>query len=107
MFCWSFIISHRVLFQVPEDVIFLQAFYEAIRARYKDCKPLYLEDPEKSAFTVMTETEFEGKTVQQIQQIFQTKHIIITEMQSPSLKFDSAGLLTVVNLSRVTDIQGW
>lgn len=56
----------------------------------------------------MTESEFEEKTVEQIQQIFRQKHIIVTDMRwtPPKLEFDARGLATLTGLTTVADIQG-
>jgi hypothetical protein len=71
-----------------------------------DGLPLHVSDPEKSAFFVMTEAEFESKSVEEIQAIFQQKHILVTGMHSAPLQFDSRGLSSLTRLSTVTHIQG-
>ena len=81
-------------------------FYEAIRARYQEGRPLHLSDPDKSVFVVMDEMEYEAKTVPEIQEIFRRKHIIVTEMRSPPLQFNEEGLSTLAALNSVTHIQG-
>jgi hypothetical protein len=76
-------------------------------AVYKKGKPLHLSDPDRSAFVVMTETEYEAKTVQEIQEIFRRKHILITEIPpSPPLQFNEEGLSTLAALNTITHIQG-
>lgn len=71
-----------------------------------DGRPLHIADPENSAFCVLTEAEFERKSVEEIQAIFRHKHILVTDMRSEALKFDSRGLSTLTSLSTVTDIHG-
>ena len=94
------------MYQLEEDLLNLLQFDKAIRDGFVDGKPLHVADPEKSAFKVMTESEFEQKSVEEIQEIFRRKHIVITDMRSPPLKFDAKGLRTLSPLSRITFIQG-
>lgn len=98
--------SHKHLFQVKEDLVFLEAFDKAIQAGFVDGRPLHIADPEKSAFRVMTETEFEEKPIEEIQEILREKHIIVMDIQSAPLKFDAENLSTLWNLLAVTHIQG-
>ena len=91
---------------MKEDLKLLEAFYLAIQDAYKDGLPLHLADEEKSAMKVLTETEFEKKTVEEIQELLRRKHILITDIRRPALDFDSIGLSTLGPLSMVTDIQG-
>lgn len=71
-----------------------------------DGGPLHIADPEKSAFCVMTESEFEEKSIEEIVEIFRRKHIVVTDMRSAPLKFDTRGLSTLTALSTVIDMQG-
>jgi hypothetical protein len=70
-----------------------------------DSRPLYIADPEKSAFFVMTEAEFESKSVEEIQGIFQQKHILVTNMHSTPLQFNSRGLSSQTNT--LTIVSAW
>jgi hypothetical protein len=54
----------------------------------------------------MTEAEFESRSVEEIQATFRHQHILVTDMRSDALQFDSRGLSTLSTLSTVTDIQG-
>jgi hypothetical protein len=54
----------------------------------------------------MTEAEFEEKSVQEVQSIIRSKHILLTDMSTPALAFDARGLASLTTLSTVTDIQG-
>ena len=94
------------LLQVKEDLEYLRAFDTAINARFVDGRPLHVADPEKSAFLVMTEDEFESKSVEEIQGIFRQKHILVMDMCSAPLQFDSRGLSSLTRLSTITHIQG-
>jgi len=84
----------------------LDTFDCAIKASFVDGLPLHISDPEKSAFSVMTEAEFETRSVAEIQAIIRKKHILVTNMSSPPLNFDSKGLSTLTRLGTVTHIQG-
>jgi hypothetical protein len=84
----------------------LKAFDSAINAGFVNGLPLHVSDPENSAFFVVTEAEFESKSVEEIQEIFRRKHILVTDMRSATLKFGPRGLSTLTTLSTVTDIQG-
>lgn len=78
----------------------------AVNAGFVDGLPLHVSDPQKSAFFVMTEGEFKSSTIEEIQDIFQHKHILVTGMHSETLQFDSRGLSSLTRLSTVTHIQG-
>jgi hypothetical protein len=89
-----------------KDLEYLGAFDAAVKAGFVDGRPLHVADPEKSAFFVMTEAEFESKSVEEIQGIFRQKHILVTDMRSATLQFDARGLSSLTRLSTVTFIQG-
>jgi hypothetical protein len=84
----------------------LQAFNLAIRSNFVDSLPLHISDPINSAFCIMTQAEFEEKSVQEVQSIMRRKHILITDMSTPTLEFDARGLASLTTLSTITDIQG-
>ena len=54
----------------------------------------------------MTEEEFESKSVEEIQGIFRQKHILVTDMRSAPLQFNSRGSSSLMRLSTITHIQG-
>jgi hypothetical protein len=91
---------------VKEDLGYLKSFDEAIKAGFVNNAPLHVADPEKSVFAIMTESDFDEKTVEQIQEILLKKHIIVKDMRSTPLQFDARGLKTLTGLSTVTDMQG-
>ena len=101
-----FFLWNAYLFQVKEDLMYLEGFQEAVNAGFQDGLPLHLSAPEKSLFRVMTELEFEDQPIQEIQNILRRQNIIVTEMRAAPLKFDSLGLSTLTGLSTVTDFQG-
>ena len=92
--------------QVQEDVSFLNKFADAVKNDYKDGVPLHVADPDKSVFKIMTEEEFKGKSVYEIQEIFRHRHIIVTGIETPGVEFGSAGLAKLARLDSVTHIQG-
>lgn len=94
------------LFQVKDDVYLLHVFSEAVRAGFQDGVPPHIANPEKSVFAIMSESEYKEKSVEQIQDIFRQKHIIVTDMRTTPLQFDEEGLMTLTNLSTIADIQG-
>lgn len=98
--------SLGILFQVKEDIAYLEAFDDAINAGFANHLPLHVSDPANSAFIVMTEAEFKERSVEDIQAIYRHKHILVTEMSTSTLKFDGKGLSSLTALSAVTDIQG-
>jgi hypothetical protein len=55
----------------------------------------------------MAQAEFEEKSVLEVQSIMRTKHILITNMSTPALAFDTRGLASLTTLSTITDIQGY
>ena len=67
-------------FQVEDDLTLLNTFNEAVIAGFQDGLPLHISNPEKSVFSIMTESEFENKTVEEIQEIIQQKHIVVKDV---------------------------
>ena len=78
----------------------------AIKSSFVDGLPLHISDPVNSAFCIMTQAEFEEKSVGEVQSIMQRKHVLITDMSFSTLAFDARGLASLTTLSTVTDIQG-
>ena len=94
------------LIQIKEDLNLLKYFDTAIKAGFVGGLPLHVSDLPKSDFCVMSESEFEGKSVQHIQEIMRWKHILVTDLRSPILKFDAKGLSSLASPMVVTSIQG-
>jgi hypothetical protein len=94
------------LFQDKTDLRYLKAFDKAINAGFSDGLPPHLSARDNSAFYIMTQTMFEEMSVKEIQDIFRKRHILITNIPSAPMQFDSRGLSTLTSLSTVTYIQG-
>jgi hypothetical protein len=88
------------------DLSLLEDFDKAIKAGYVDDLPRHISRPSSSAFYVITEADFNKLSVEDIQDIFRNRHFLVTEMSTPTLKFDGKGLSSLTSLSAITDIQG-
>lgn len=74
-----------------------------------DGKPLFKAEPAKSVFKVMTEQEFKAHSVEEIQEIFRTKHIVVhanTPQATPECSFDMPALLNVMRGNQKIHING-
>ena len=80
--------------------------HQAVKAGYKDGKPLWMASPDESVFCVMSKQEFESKSDQEIQDLFKRKHIVVHDQFLPTLSFDEKGLRTLGDLRRPVTIHG-
>jgi hypothetical protein len=94
------------LMQIKEDLDVLKSLDRLIKAGFVNGLPPHISDIENSCFCIMSEDEFEEKSVEEIQRIMKEKHILVTDLHSSVLKFDAKGLSSLASLSIVTDIQG-
>jgi hypothetical protein len=84
----------------------LEQFSAAVEDGFQDGLPLHIANPEELVFAIMTESEFEEKNVEEIQGIFQQRHIIVKDMRTTRYQFDEEGLYSLTGLTTVVDIQG-
>lgn len=84
----------------------MKAFDTAIKARFVGGLPLHVSDLPQSDFCVMSEEEFEEKSVREIQAVMRRKHIVVTDLHSSVLKFDAKGLSSLASPITLTHIQG-
>ena len=88
------------------DLIYLNNFNKAIISGFSGGKPPHLSEPHNSAFHIVTHDMFEKMSVKEIQDIFRKRHILVTNIPSAAMEFDSKGLSTLTSLSTVTYMQG-
>ncbi len=81
-------------------------FFDLLEAGYLNGKPLHIADPETSTFDIISSTDFQSLSTQQIQDQLCRKHNVVTGSSHPNVKFDKAGLQTMCPLSHTISIQG-
>jgi hypothetical protein len=83
-----------------------EEIHKAVMEGLKNHCPLWMVSPDESAFRVFSRKELDGKSDQEIQEIFRSQHIIVYDQFEPTLKFDEEGLKTLGDLDRVVTIHG-
>jgi len=73
---------------------------------YIDGKPRHVVEGATSVFHILTQEEYDKKSVKAIQEILRTQHIVIVGRQQPQVKFDANGLRTLTRLNEPVSIQG-
>lgn len=76
----------------------------SIQEHYVENQPLMLANGENSQIKVLTELEYTSQTMREIQEILQTKHIIVTNRTIPHHDFDEDGLRTLRPLNEPISI---
>lgn len=85
----------------------LEAILDIAVGQYQDGLPLHLSNPTRSAIAVMSAADFERKTAGEIQEIFRTKHLLISDCEEDkTFKFDKAGLETLSLSMHPIQVQG-
>ena len=73
---------------------------------YIDGKPPHVVEGAMSVFHILTQEEYDKKSVRVIQEILRTQHIVIVGAQQLRVKFDANGLRTLTRLNEPVSIQG-
>jgi len=73
---------------------------------YIDGKPPHVIEGAMSVFHILTQEEYDKKSVRVIQEILRTQHIVIVGAQQLRVKFDANGLRTLTRLNEPVSIQG-
>jgi cobyrinic acid a,c-diamide synthase len=73
---------------------------------YIDGKPPHVVEGAMSVFHILTQEEYDKKSVRVIQEILRTQHIVIVGAQQSRVKFDANGLRTLTRLNEPVSIQG-
>jgi len=73
---------------------------------YIDGKPPHVVEGATSVFHILTQEEYDKKSVRVIQEILRTQHIVIVGAQQSRVKFDANGLRTLTRLNEPVSIQG-
>ena len=77
-----------------------------LEREYIDGKPPHVVEGAKSVFHILTQEEYDKKSVRAIQEILRTQHIVIVDRQQSQVKFDANGLRTLTRLNEPVSIQG-
>jgi hypothetical protein len=77
-----------------------------LEGEYIDGKPPHVVEGVKSVFHILTQEEYDNKSVRVIQEILRTQHIVIIGQQQSQVKFDANGLRTLTRLNEPVTIQG-
>ena len=80
--------------------------HQAAEAGYEDRRPLWMSNPDGSIFRVTSRQEMEGKSDQEIQEMFREQNVVIYDQFQPTLGFDERGLSTLGDLLKPVTIHG-
>ena len=69
-------------------------------------KPPHIVESALSVFHILTQEEYDKKSVRDIQEILRRQHIVVVGRQPPRVKFDANGLRTLTRLNEPVSIQG-
>jgi hypothetical protein len=83
---------HSVVRQLAED--------------YVDGKPPHTVEGAISVFHILTQEEYDKKSVREIQDILRQQHIVIVDRPQSRVKFDANGLRTLTRLNEPVSVQG-
>ena len=80
---------------------------KSLQRNYVNEKPLFITDPSRSIFKILSDSEFRTWPIRKIQEILRTKHIVVTDRRTQDFRFDERGLRTLRPLNEPITIHGW
>jgi hypothetical protein len=78
----------------------------SIQENYVDGMPLFVANPKRSIFKIMTETEYRARPIPDILEILRSQHIVVKKRSITDCKFDEEGLRTLRPLNEPVVIHG-
>ena len=78
----------------------------SLQQNYVNGKPLFLAEPSRSIFKILSDSEYRTCPIRKIQEILRTKHIVVTDRRMQDYKFDERGLRTLRPLNEPITIHG-
>jgi hypothetical protein len=87
----------------------MNSIHSAVRQlerEYIDGKPPHVVEGAKSVFHILTQEEYDKKSVRVTHEILRTQHIVIVGRQQSRVKFDANGLRTLTRLNEPVSVQG-
>ena len=87
----------------------MNSIHSAVRQlerEYIDGKPPHVVEGAKSVFHILTQEEYDKKSVRVTHEILRTQHIVIVGWQQSRVKFDANGLRTLTRLNEPVSVQG-
>lgn len=84
----------------------LRRFQDIVESFYLNGLPRHISEPKESSIFILTEKEFNKKSIRDVQDILGQKHIIVTDCSFAYLNFDEDGFRTLAPLHRVIEVQG-
>lgn len=93
--------------QFKEDMNKLEKLLAAAVAQYdEDGYPLHLSNPQKSAITTMSESDFQKMSAKEVQDTLRHTHLLISDCAAQGLQFDRNGLRTLCSPKDVIEVHG-
>lgn len=83
-----------------------KSVFDAVEAGYKDGQPLWMTSPKDSVFCILSKSEVDQKSAEEVQKILRGKHIMVYDQFEPTLRFDEEGLSTLGDLQKLVTIHG-
>ena len=84
----------------------LMGLNRSLQRNYTNGKPLFLANPSRSIFKILTDSEYRTCPINKIQEILRTKHIVVIDRRMHDYKFDETGLRTLRPLNEPVTIHG-
>ena len=84
----------------------LMGLNSSLQRNYVNGKPLFLADPSRSIFKILSDSEYRTYPIWKIQEILRTKHIVVMGRPMQDYKFDERGLRTLRPLNEPITIHG-
>ena len=78
----------------------------SLQRNYVNGKPLFLAEPSRSIFKILSDSEYRTCPIRKIQEILRTKHIVVMDRRMQDYKFDERGLRTLRPLNEPITIHG-
>ncbi|PFH45301.1 hypothetical protein AMATHDRAFT_88859 [Amanita thiersii Skay4041] len=87
------------------DRDFLDDVVTAAERLYHESLPRHINSPCASVFCILSNTEFQSYSIQKLQDIFRTRHIIVTDIPFRTCAFDEGAFKGLGNSNRTRIIQ--
>ena len=87
-----------------QELVVFKRVFDAVEAGYKDGRPLWMASPEDSIFCILSKSEVDQKSAEELQKILRSKHIVVHDQFEPTLRFDEEGLSTLGDLQKLVTI---
>ena len=97
---------HCSFTQRNEDLKVFKSVHAAVEKSLVDGVPLWHVDPANSTICIVSKSQMDHFTDEEVQEIFEAQHIVISDQFVPNMVFDGNGLRSLAELNKPVTIQG-